>query len=98
MIPIDKDPRTLIHRLGVFSIPSSLIEETPHVIARAFAELGLVVVKCESLFHSRSLEYVAYSPYFEVLEEGSMPRGYEIIISLDEESNYKSVEVKNNDK
>lgn len=64
-------------RVGIFRISTDVLHMQSHeVLLRVFA--NFIIVRAETLFAERCIEYVAYSPLFGVVDEGEEFPEYEI--------------------
>jgi len=66
------------NRVGRFRISNELLRTSPYKVKLIMSKV--VVVRCDSLFYMNALEYVAYSPLFDIIEEGYVPQDYEFSI------------------
>ena len=84
-------------QLGKFFISEDLIRNNPEIVAEAFKDMQLVVVRAESQFTFRELEYAGISPMFEEISKGLLLPEYKIDISIKqpegEKPEYSHVEV-----
>jgi hypothetical protein len=64
----------LRNRIGKFYISRSLVLDYPELVQKVLSKV--VVVRCESVFHSDSFEYIAFSNRFDICEEGYAPPVY----------------------
>lgn len=55
-------------RIGTFSIHESLIEQCPALVMEIMSHM--IVLRAEHRWDFKAFDYVAYSPYFEKVEEG----------------------------
>lgn len=66
-------------RLGRFALSRMMIERDQET-ARAI--MGrCIIVRCEMMYESNTLEYLALSPDFDELQQGMMAPAYEVHIS-----------------
>ncbi len=66
-------------RIGRFAMSRQLVERDEEI---ARAVMGrCVVVRCEMMYMDNTLEYVAISPDFDVVPEGTVVPEYEVRIS-----------------
>lgn len=75
----DSQPQ-LVRRLGRFKMSGYLLKK-PELILPVMA--NFVVVRCEYLYYSDEVAYVAFSPLFEVCAEHTEPPDYDIIARKD---------------
>jgi len=75
-------------RYGRFSIDRRFIEDDPDKISNMFSELKIIVLRAEMLYHKDAIEYIAYSPFFDMVPDGYIPTEYNIIVhkNIDEET------------
>lgn len=57
----------------------SLTEKESRALLRIMSQI--IVVRCEAVYYTGTLEYVALSPHFEKLAEGEMLLDYEVRIN-----------------
>lgn len=67
--------------IGSFRVGELLIRDNPHLIARVFSMMDLVVVRAEHLFASRVIEYVALSSMFGHVDDFREPPLYDVRVS-----------------
>lgn len=67
-----------LDRLGVFTVPVPVIEETPSLISGLFAEAGIIPLRAEQLYVNNVIEYVAYCPAFQPLTPGEQTPEYQV--------------------
>ena len=68
-------------RLGRFQLSRWALESVPdEVLAKIFA--GMVIVRAEYLWPSDAIDYVAYAPQFERVQEGAEWEYYDIGITM----------------
>lgn len=65
-------------RIGIFRIDEDIIREYPDT-AREILK-GIIVLRCESLIHTDSLEYIGICDKFKECPKGHTPRGYKVIV------------------
>lgn len=66
-------------RIGRFAMSRELVERDPET---ARAVMGrCIVVRCEMMYTHDSLEYMAISPDFDEVPEGTIAPEYDVIIS-----------------
>lgn len=65
-------------RLGKFTINSVMIERNPEIVRAVMGRC--IIVRCEMLFEIDALEYVAISPFFDVVDRGTLSPEYDVII------------------
>ena len=63
-------------RLGSFEITRDLIETGDTTVMRVMGKC--IVVRAEYMFHTNSIEYIAYSEWFRSLSEGEVVPKYEV--------------------
>ena len=84
-------------QLGKFFISEDLIRNNPEIVAEAFKDMQLVVVRAESQFIHRELEYAGISPKFEEIKKGMVVPTYFVNIIVNqaegEDPEYSHVEV-----
>jgi hypothetical protein len=64
------------NRIGTFLISTPLLNGHPEDLLGALARC--VVVRAEAMFCPAVVEYIAFSPDFEVVKAGAMPNRYEL--------------------
>ena len=67
------------NRIGRFYISRELIARDPVTALRVLGHC--IVVRCEMMFYRNNFEYMAFSPDFESVKEGSIAPEYEVFIS-----------------
>lgn len=72
------DAYELHSRVGQFSIPSKEIQNNSDEIMLIMSKM--IIVRCEHLYHSGWLEYIALSPLFEKIEDGQRPPYYSVFV------------------
>lgn len=72
----------ILNRKGFFKISRSTIDKHPEAVMMVMARC--VVVRAESLFIYDVVEYHAYSPEFNVVQEGALAPEYRIVTTEDE--------------
>lgn len=65
-------------RLGKFTISWDLIEDNPEIVRELLSKM--IVIRAETMYHYRHIEYVALCEDFEVLSEGCRIPDYDIQI------------------
>ena len=70
-------------RLGKFEIPREIILDDPET-AIAITN-GMLIYRAEMMLHMDCIEYMAISPMFDEIDNGSIPPSYEIIIEKTDE-------------
>lgn len=65
-------------RLGKFSISWVLIDDNPQVVRQLLSKM--IIVRAETLYHDRSIEYIAMCDDFDVIPEGMIVPQYDIEI------------------
>jgi len=81
----------LVRRLGRFNVSRMLLREQPERLKPLFAEM--IVVEAQMRWERDSVEYLAMSDRFDVVEEGMMCPLYEITFRKDEEGRVTMREV-----
>ena len=71
-------------QLGIFFISEELIRNNPEIVAEAFKDMQLVIVRAESKFINRELEYAGISPKFEETEKGMLIPNYLVHIFVNQ--------------
>lgn len=74
-------------RVGTFYLSINLIEDNPKQITEMFHVLEIVVLRAEMLYHRDSIEYIAYSPFFEQKDQAATPTEYKIEINVNKFGN-----------
>lgn len=69
MIKLDDKSDDINDRPGKFKISVELLELKPHLIMQVMARC--IVTRAEQLWHERVIEYVGYSPDFQLVKMGS---------------------------
>lgn len=67
------------NRIGRFSISRQMIERDPATVRAVMGRC--IIVRCEMLYAFDHLEYMAISPDFYEVEEGSVIPEYAVLIS-----------------
>lgn len=84
-------------QLGKFFINEELVRKNPEIVAAAFKEMDLVVIRAEVLFHCHQIEYDGISSKFGEHRRGFRIPGYRVDIVVNEaegeNSEYSHVEV-----
>lgn len=81
----------VVRRLGRFLVSRTLLREQPEQLKPLFSEM--IVVEAQMRWERDSVEYLAMSDRFEVVEEGVMCPLYEITFRKDEEGRVTMHEV-----
>lgn len=66
-------------RIGRFAMSRQLVERDPETARSIMGRC--IVVRCEMMYASKTLEYVALSPEFDEVPQGEITPGYDVIIS-----------------
>ena len=70
------------NRIGKVSISHDLLTSMSKRRLNLFLK-DFVIIRAESLFYNKTIEYVGFSPYFESIKEGHLPPGYKLSIFTD---------------
>ena len=72
------------NRLGKFDLPEKTIDSHPEVVMKIMSKC--IILKAESNFYKKAIEYTAYSFLFDELPDYQMPKEYvwEADVCLDE--------------
>ena len=65
-------------KIGSFSIPAQLIEDTPDAVQGVMARC--IVIRCEMMWERRAFDYTALSDDFATVAEGEMIPRYAVAI------------------
>jgi hypothetical protein len=86
------------NRIGKFFIGTKYLEKEPNLVMRIMGKC--IIVEAISHYHTNSIEYIAYSPYFEPKEQYERGNFYNIEVTEDEEGvkSFKFVKVMDEDK
>lgn len=77
-------------RCGKFSVRVKVLEKATHgQLNQLFQDM--VIVRAEMHYGSRSIEYIAYCPFFEPISEGVMIPEYKVELFLSENSDRVSI-------
>ncbi len=71
-------------QLGKFFISEELIRNNPDIVAEAFKDMRLVVVRAESQFINRELQSAGISPHFKEIPRGMIIPSYLVHIFSNE--------------
>ncbi len=66
-------------RIGRFSISRQLVDHDAETVRAVMGRC--IIVRCEMMYESNSLQYVAVSPEFAEVPLGQIIPGYDVIIS-----------------
>lgn len=66
---------------GKVRVSGRMIDENPDTVARVFAKLGAVILRCEYLYHRDAFEYQLDSPRFREVPPGEIPPEYRIEVT-----------------
>lgn len=66
-------------RIGCFAMSRQLVEHDPETARSVMGRC--IVVRCEMMYAHDTLEYIALSPDFDEVLEGSIVPKYDVIIS-----------------
>ena len=66
-------------RIGKFAISIELVERDQETARKIMGRC--IVVRCEMMYHTNTLEYLAMSPDFDEIEKGMIAPEYEVHIS-----------------
>lgn len=91
--PVEIPVSPLTKRLGRFRISRALLMRTPEAIQPLFAKI--IVVEAVMRWESDSVEYVAMSELFELLDAGVMAPAYAITFRTDDKGNVNGFTVTN---
>ena len=66
-------------RIGRFSMSRQLMERDPEIARSVMGRV--IVVRCEMMYHTDTLEYMALSPDFDEVPQNEIAPAYDVIIS-----------------
>lgn len=75
----NEEEERIPRRFGKFSISVNLVDKSPDAVRAIMARC--IVVRCEFMYESQSLEYVALCDEFELLPAGSYAPQYQCLIT-----------------
>ena len=79
----EKKESDIGRRLGIFLISEALIRNDPEETIKIFKDM--IVVRAESHYAGREIEYTAMSKHFDISKEGSLIPTYIGLFTRDEE-------------
>lgn len=87
-----RQPR-LVRRLGRFQVSEHFVKTHPEEVMKVMAEC--LIVRCELRYETMTFDYVAISPHFKEIPEGSrvpeyVPRMESVRVGTDEEPEYET--------
>lgn len=65
-------------RVGRFYIDQDVVLKNPEFVQKVMSKV--IVVRCESIWHINSFEYIAISNRFEEIDEAVIPPFYEVAL------------------
>jgi hypothetical protein len=68
-------------RLATFFIPEEMIHKYSHTIIKLMK--GMLVVRCEQIYHLQGFEYVVVANCFPEVQLGGLPNKYFVDIYMD---------------
>lgn len=68
------------NKIGTFTLQMDVLERYPEVVMQVMSKL--IVVRAEFMFHSKEVEYMAYSNMFEHVTFGSKVPKYNLIVEI----------------
>jgi hypothetical protein len=80
-------------QLARFNIDDRIIRDNPAEVAEIFILLKAVPIRAETLFHRRSIEYIAISERFEEVPDGAVVPDVELVVTKDDSGRVSLVEV-----
>ena len=69
-------------KVGAFTIQCDLIDDEPDMVRRVLS--GCIVVRAETIYHTKEIAYVAIAEHFEDVPTGCQVPEYDILISKGE--------------
>ena len=85
VLEVDQLDGSFRRQVGQFRIAREIVYSDPDLVSEFFRWLGSIVVRCEMMMASDSLEYIAFSPYFESVPDGTVPSWYGVTVSRTDE-------------
>jgi len=80
-------------RIGKFSISMILIENNPDFVREIFSRLKAIVLRAETLWYNKEIEYFAISERFDVREEGMVVPTYKLEVTNTNDGHVSSIRV-----
>jgi len=81
-------------RIGKFKVSKTSIDKTLDQIEIIFSFLKMVPVKCEYIYENNSFEYTALCERFDEVDEGCIPKFYNIEIEKDAKGFIEAIRVR----
>jgi len=90
--------RNYQRQLGRFTIPMTLVRNSPGAVMDALHMIGFLPTKVEALYHSGEFEYIGMSNRFSVVPCNEQIKDYRVAITVEKAGNVSLVEVYQIDK
>lgn len=76
-------PDDFARRIGRFTISKFLVDTDPKTVITALS--GAIVVRCEYMYHTADLEYLACHSTFDPVSPGHAPPTYQCVFTMHED-------------